>query len=287
MSCQKLLTSFSLVINVQTELAGDALWMPLPFVSLDPRERAEITYRREASSLCDRGQIANCPQDAAYGELIAAKIPALSCPERLLMKRLLVENNLFVGVHSSQEGWSENAHPIQWECHFTGSVTRACSRLTVPWSRQVACSPMSPCALGHPNGDRSPHLPNPDAAERHIWSVYSGNKKFLIPWQRDCLQNPHSNRAVFIEFLCTECTHAWDFNSFITEKHLVLFLSEVLDENYYIFVWILVCLDQDLAKFKYVGLQRFPRQRDLGGGKSLLPSGLFCEKVCHKISDME
>lgn len=70
------------------------------------------------SSVCDRGQIANCPSNTAGRELVAAKLRALRCPERLLVKWLLVENNLYVGVHSSQESWgipsgSENAHPIQ------------------------------------------------------------------------------------------------------------------------------------------------------------------------------
>lgn len=85
------------------------------------------------------------------------------------------------------------------------------------------CPPCAPC---RPHGVRSPHLPNLDAAEGHIWSVYLGNKSFLIPWQRGCLQSPRSNRAVFIEFLCTEYIHAWDFNSFVTVKHLVVFSSE-------------------------------------------------------------
>lgn len=233
MSCQKekLLTTFSPVINLQTELAGVNA---TPFWHAWPRGtgRDHLQEERGVSSVCDRGQIANCPSNTAGRELVAAKLRALRCPERLLVKWLLVENNLYVGVHSSQEGWdipsgSENAHPIQWECRFTGWIRQACSRQTVPWRRQAACSPASPCALGHPCGERSPHLPNLAAAEGHIWSVYLGNKRFLIPWQRGCLQSPHSNRAVFIEFLCTEYIHAWDFSSFITEKHLVIFLSEV------------------------------------------------------------
>lgn len=114
-------------------------------------------------------------------------------------------------------------------------IRQACSRQTVTWSRQVTCSPMIPCALGHSSGERSPHLLNLDAAaEGHIWSVYLGNKRFLIPWQWGCLQNPHSKRAVFIEFLCTEYMHAWDFNSFITKKHLVIFLPEVSGWELYI-----------------------------------------------------
>lgn len=141
--------------------------------------RDHLQEERGACSLWDRGHIANCPLDTARRELVAAKLPTYP-PERLLMKWLLVKNNLFVGVHSSWEGWGENAHPIQWECRFIGSVRQACSRQAVPWSTQVACSPMSPCALGHPNGERSPHLPNLDAAERHVWCVYLGNKRFLI-----------------------------------------------------------------------------------------------------------
>lgn len=91
-------------------------------------------------------------------------------------------------------------------------------------SRSLVSPPPAPC---HPHGERSPHLPNHDVAEGHIWSVYLGNKRFLIPWQQGCLQSPCSNRAVFIEFLCAEYIHAWDFNSFITVKHLVVFPSEI------------------------------------------------------------
>lgn len=102
-----------------------------------------------------------------------------------------------------------------------GSDRLTTGRLSL-WS-----SPTSlPCILPSLHGERSPRLPNLDAAEGHIWSVYLGNKRFLIPWQQGCLQSPCSNRAVFIEFLCTEYTHAWDFNSFVTVKHLVILLSE-------------------------------------------------------------
>lgn len=91
----------------------------------------------------------------------------------------------------------------------------------------LACSPVCPPHAPHcPHGERSSHLLNLDAAEGHIWSVYLGNKRFLIPWQQSCLQSPRSNRAVFIEFLRAEYIHAWDFNSFVTVRRLVVFLSE-------------------------------------------------------------
>lgn len=176
----------------------------------------------------------------------------------------------------------------QRKCCFTGYIRRGPTRQAAP-TEQAGC--LQPCvpplhAPQCPYRERSSRLPNFDAAEGHFWSVYLGNKSFLIPWQRGCLQSPRSNRAVFIEFLCAEYIHAWDFNSFVTVKHLV-FYPRHRDGNYSIFVQILVCLDQDWAKIKYVGLRRFPGQIKWGGGKSLLPSGLFCDKVCHKISDME
>lgn len=44
------------------------------------------------------------PTDTACRELVYAKPPALRHPERLLVKWSLVENNLYAGVHSNQEG---------------------------------------------------------------------------------------------------------------------------------------------------------------------------------------
>lgn len=77
--------------------------MPLP-LDWPGTGRDHLQEERGASSLCDRGQVANCPLNTTCRELGAAKVPALRCPESLLMKWLFVENGLFAGVRSRQEG---------------------------------------------------------------------------------------------------------------------------------------------------------------------------------------
>lgn len=106
------------------------------------------------------------------------------------------------------------------ECRSLGQAGPAPTRPS-PQRLQPHIPPWTPQSLWE---DKSP--PAPPWCSRRVWRVHLGNKSFLIPWQRGSLQSPHSNRAVFIEFLSTDYIHAWAFNSFITVKHSVMFLSE-------------------------------------------------------------
>lgn len=196
------------------------------------------------------------PFDTACRELAAAKLPTLRCPERLLMKWSLVES-LCVMLERVQRGDWGGPPEAQHEGHSSGLI----GPLPPGRPMDAACFPSPKRAPQSQHEEERPCL-QPRCRRKAQLSMHLGNKSFLIPWQQGCLQSPCSNRAMFIKFLCTDSIHAWYFNSFETVKHSVMFLSGASKMGITkMFVQLLDCVDQDWAKIKYVGLQRFPRQR--------------------------
>lgn len=74
------MTTFIFLQAVQTELAGDATRMVPQHGPLAPREEAESTFGRRGGCPYS-GTDSKEPVDTACRGMVAAKLPALRCPE--------------------------------------------------------------------------------------------------------------------------------------------------------------------------------------------------------------